>query len=297
MYTINAILLCNNEVFNVLKVTMNIFNETDYKEVLKERLKYINSTRASRKLSSRSLASKINIQHTYFSRVMNNDNAHFNEDQLFEIAHTLEFNNEEIDFLMLLRSKAISSSQARLNILQKKIDFIKHNHKLKAEEGKFNESNLDKDIKFLLDPYSIIFLTAFSIEEYAQKPKKLSVQLGLSLEKTKEIIFKLSELGLVEFDAETFIVTKANIPHLHYSTDHPLMRAHQQLMRSLCSAQILKIKDEDKKSFMVTFGADENAVKMIRAKFLTFLSEIEPLVVEAKSENAYQLTFDLFKWC
>ena len=75
------------------------------------------------------------------------------------------------------------------------------------------------------------------------------------------------------------------------------MRAHQQLMRSLCSAQILKIKDEDKKSFMVTFGADENAVKMIKAKFLNFLSEIEPLVVEAKSENAYQLTFDLFKWC
>lgn len=276
---------------------MNVFNETNYKEALKEKLKYLNSTRSSRKLSFRSLALKISIQHTYLSRVMNNENVHFNDDQVYELASLLEFNTEEIDYLLLLRAQSTTTSESRKNILQKKIDFIKQNSQLKAEQGKFHESLLDKDVNFLLDPYSIIMLTAFAIDDYAEKPKKLCVKLGLSFEKMKQTIHKLSELGFLEFDPDTFAITKAEIPHMHYSTDHPLMRAHQQLMRTMCSAQLFKIDDADKKSFMVTFGADEEAVNKIRGKFLTFLAEIEPIVVGAKAESAYQINFDLFRWC
>lgn len=276
---------------------MNVFNETNYKEALREQLKYLNANRASRKLSFRSLASKLNIQHTYLSRVMNNDNVHFSDDQVYELASLLEFSTEEIEYLVLIRSHEVSTSEVRKISLQKKIDSIRQGYKLKAEQGKFHESQLDKDIRFLLDPYSVIILTAFSIDEYALKPKKLCAKLGLSDEKMKEIIKKLAELGFLDFDSETFAITKVGSPHMHYSTDHPLMRAHQQIMRAMCSTQLLKINDEDKKSFMVTFGADSATVEEIKAKFLVFLKEIEPLVVEAKAENAYQLSFDLFQWC
>ncbi|MGZ3782301.1 MAG: DUF4423 domain-containing protein [Pseudobdellovibrionaceae bacterium] len=275
---------------------MNAFELQDYKKALKEKLNFLNSTRSSRKLTVRGMAEKIGIQHTYISRVFNNDGIHFSEDHLFELGRLLEFSDEEIEFLFLLRAFEITSSKMRRESLKKKIEATRQDYQISAK-SKTRVDSISSDMNHLLDPYSVVVLAALAVEEYGNKPKLLCSMLGLSVSMLKEVISKLKLLGYIDFNAETFTVTNIKIPHIHYSTDHPLMRAHQQLMRTLCSAHLLKIDEKEKKSFMVTFGADAKAIEAIRVKFSKFLSEIEPLVIKAQSEHIYQLNFDVFEWC
>ncbi|MEK2688422.1 DUF4423 domain-containing protein [Bdellovibrio sp. GT3] len=276
---------------------MNIFEATDYKKALKEKLHFLNSTRSSRKLTVRGMAEKVGIQHTYISRVFNNDGVHFSEDHLFELGHLLELSKEEIEFLIFLRAFEVSTSKLRKDHLKKKIETIRQDYKITAKQTGSRVDSISSDMHHLLDPFSVVTLAAFSVPEFAQKPKLLCNLLGFSQVKLKEVINKLKLQGYIDFDAESFTVTNLQVPHIHYSVDHPLMRAHQQLMRTLCSAQLMKIDESAKRSFMVTFGADAKAIAEIRRRFSTFLSEIEPLVIEAKTENVYQLNFDVFEWC
>ncbi|MBO9666199.1 MAG: DUF4423 domain-containing protein [Bdellovibrio sp.] len=276
---------------------MNIFEATDYKKALKEKLHFLNSTRSSRKLTVRGMAEKVGIQHTYISRVFNNDGIHFSEDHLFELGHLLELSREEIEFLILLRAFESSTSKLRKDHLKKKIETIRQDYKISAKQTGSRMDSISSDMHHLLDPFSVVTLAAFSVPEFAQKPKLLCNVLGFSQVKLKEVINKLKLQGYIDFDAESFTVTNLQVPHIHYSVDHPLMRAHQQLMRTLCSAHLMKIDESDKRSFMVTFGADAKAIAEIRRKFSSFLSEIEPLVIKAKTEKVYQLNFDVFEWC
>ncbi|WP_413612502.1 DUF4423 domain-containing protein [Bdellovibrio sp. HCB-110] len=276
---------------------MNTFELHDYKKALKDKLSFLNSTRSSRKITVRGMADKIGIQHTYISRVFNNDGVHFNEDHLYELGHLLEFSLEEIDYLSLLRSYEVSSSKIRKEQLKKKIESIRQEYQISAKQNGSRMDTITSDMNHLLDPYSVVILAALAVDAYMQKPKLLGSILGISVAKLKDVLNKLKLLGYIQFESENFTVTNIKIPHIHYSTDHPLMRAHQQLMRTLCSAHLLKVDDKEKKSFMVTFGADAGAVEEIRVKFAKFLSEIEPLVVNAKTEHAYQLCFDIFEWC
>lgn len=276
---------------------MKAFEMHNYKQILKEKLHFLNSTRSSRKLTVRGMAEKIGIQHTYISRVFNNDGVHFSEDHLFEMGHLLEFTPEELDYLFLLRSLEVTTSKPRRESLKRKVEALRQEYQLSAKQSGSQRGASSSDMDHMLDPYSVVILAALAIQEYAQKPKLLCQVLGMSVPRLKEAITKLKLLGYIDFDEDTLTVSNIQLPHIHYSTDHPLMRAHQQLMRTLCSAHLMKIDDKEKKSFMVTFGADAKAVEEIRVRFSKFLAEIEPLVVNAKSEHAYQLNFDIFEWC
>ena len=63
---------------------MNVFSSTCYKSAIKIRLEYCKSTLGA-DYSFQKMAMDCGIQKTYLSKVINNDNAHFNADQLFKI--------------------------------------------------------------------------------------------------------------------------------------------------------------------------------------------------------------------
>ena len=89
----------------------------------------------------------------------------------------------------------------------------------------------------------------------------------------------------------------ANIQeNLHYSKDHPLMRAHQQLLKTLCTAQLLKLSEGEKTNFMVTFTGSPEAFEEVQKEFLRFLERVQKLSQGKNHEEMYQMNFDLFKW-
>jgi len=110
------------------------------------------------------------------------------------------------------------------------------------------------------------------------------------------ILQDLVELSLIEVGESIFDVKKINKSHFHYGPTHPLMRVHQQLLRSFCDTQLMKLGEKDKQRLMVTFNSNPETIKKINERFTEFIKEVEVLVVKSKSEKSYQLNFDLFSW-
>jgi len=273
---------------------MDIYEQEDYKAVLRERLGELAKSRRKRTL--RWLAEKIPIQYTYLSKVMNDGKAHLNEDDLYTAARLLEFFPEEIDYLFLLRSLATSDDRARKNYLQGKLDHQRKARKLNATVQDFNSLQFTREMNYLFDPLCILTHVALHIDEFCANPKKLCPLLGVSFEKLRAVLKKLSQLEFIEMATDGSTVIRPLKGHIHYSTDHPLMRMHQNLMRTFSQAQLLKIDEEDKHGFLVTFSADPEAFQRVKTLFRRFLEEIEAVVLKAPSREVYQLSFDLFKW-
>lgn len=273
---------------------MDLFAETNYKTILRTRIKDVRRTQKS--LTLQKIARKIPIQYTYLSKTLNDEKSHLNEDHLFSLFHLLNFEQEEADYVSLLRALATSTNNERRSSLQEKLDRIRKARKIKANLQEFNAMQLKLEMAYLFDPLCLITNIALHIEEYFRHPQKLCSALGISHTRLQEVLEKLARLGFIEIAPGTFKICKILKGRFHYSTDHPLMRVHQNLLKNYSSTQLLKMSEKDKHSFMVTFTADEQAFEKITAEFHAFISRIEKIAVAAPAKQAYQLNFDLFKW-
>jgi len=272
---------------------MNVFTEGCYKQAIRERMKELRANGKPRTL--RKVAERIPVQHTYLSRILNLEGKHLNEDHLFTICNLLDFDSEEAEYLLLLRAEATTTHAARKKHLQDKLAHLREAKQLRASIQDFNSQNLSKEVGYLFDPLCVVVHVSLGIEEYRKNPDRLCAQLGITRKNLKEILRKLCDMGFIDL-AENGAVSSVNRRHIHYSPQHPLMRAHQTFLRSLGISQLPKIEEEDKSSFMVTFSAEPETFQAIKDSFQKFIKEIEKKVVAAQCRNTYQLNFDLFKW-
>ena len=273
-----------------LAARMDLFQHSDYKEVLKERVKELRPKRPG--LTLKKLASKVPIQYTYLSRVLNDPATHINEDALFSLAHHLEFMPDEIEYLGLLRSQAATTSSKRKDFLGARIDEKRTEKKLSAAPSVLNE----EEASYLLDPLCLITHASLDIEEFQKNPIRLCATLGITREKLTEILRHLNAIGKIELDEATLTVKKVLKDHVHYGRTNPLLRTHQQLMRNWAGHRLLSTSEDKKRSFSVTFIAHEAAFAEIQEEFQSFIKKIEKIVTGAKSEHTYQLFFDVLEW-
>ncbi len=273
---------------------MDVFAENDYRDVIRKRVKELAQTRKA--LTLQKLASLIPVQNTYLSRALNDEKTHLNEDHLFRACKVLEFFPEEIDYLFLLRNRAIASDPDRRSYLESKINRVRQSRHRSAEFQEFDTRRLTEEMAYLFDPVCTVVQTALFIDEYRRNPRKLCQPLGISVPRLKKALTKLRHLHFIELGDDGLTVLKVNQNQVHYGTDHPLMRTHQSLLRKKCSVQLDQAPEEDKQSFMGTFTADEETFELLRKRLREFLKEIEGLVAPAPSRNLYQLNFDLFRW-
>ncbi len=273
---------------------MSIFDETDYRSILRARVRELGKTRKGFNL--RRIAEKVGIQYTYLSRLLNDGKYHLNEDQLFLIGENLQFFPEEMRYLSLLRAHASSSVKARKEILWAEIERLRTTNELEAPVQNPSSSKINKELAYLLDPMCIIVHSSLEISAIQKNPKLLCGKLDMSLEKLRAILRSLEQVGFIELGADGISIQKLKTPDTHYGVDHPVMRSHQNLLRLLSAAQVMKLAEESRHNFMVTFTADEKAFEEIRKAFKDFIKRIERLVSPAKNELTYQLNFDLFRW-
>jgi hypothetical protein len=273
---------------------MDLYEQDSYKQVLRERIKAVGKTRKT--VTLRWVSEKIPIQYTYLSKVMNDEKTHLNEDHLFRACKLLEFFPEEIDYLILLRSLATSNDEVRRSYLQGKVNHLREARKLNASIQEFNSLMFTREMSYLFDPLCVLAHVALHIDDFLKNPKKLCPVFGISFTKLKEVLHKLNQLEFIELAADGVTVVRPLKGHIHYSTNHPLMRMHQSVMRTYAHAQLIKTSEEDKHNFMVTFSADSEAFLRVKELFHGFLKEVEKVVIESPSRQIYQMSFDLFKW-
>ncbi len=273
---------------------MDLFLEEDYKNAIRMCLKDRATTR--KPLTLKKVAEKIAIQYTYLSKALNDDKTHLSEDHLFAIARIFDLLPEEADFLMLLRAHRVATNPERKADLRLKLERVRKARKLRATVQEVSAMQIHHEMAYLLDPLCLLSNIALHLDEYFRSPKKLCQVLGITPGKLKAILRNLEQLGFVELGNQDFEVLKILKSNFHYSTDHPLMRVHQSLLKQYSASQLLKTDEADKHAFMATFTADEPTFEKIKQEFQVFLSKVEKLAIQSKSKGMYQMGFDLFRW-
>jgi uncharacterized protein (TIGR02147 family) len=273
---------------------MNLFSESNYKTIIRQRVKEFSRTR--RKLTLQKLAGRIAIQNSYLSRALNDEKTHLNEDHLYKVCKILEFFPQEIDYVFLLRAKANTDDPERRSFLDDKLNRLRQSDQRSANFQEFDNRTLNEEIAYLFDPLCNLVMVAMFIEDYRVNPRKLCAPLGISVDKLKQVLHKLSNLNFIELGDDAFTVIKVHSHQIHYGTDHPLMRTHQNLLRGKSSTHLGQVPEEEKHCFMGTFSADLKTFEKIKTRFQAFMKEAEQLIADAPSEQVFQINFDLFKW-
>lgn len=266
---------------------MEAFAFKDYKDLLRHRCKERSTQRA--------LADAARIQYTYVSKVLNTAHVHFNEDTLFAMCRHLGLGSEETDFALLLRARDAAASKELRADLERKIIDARERHKVAAKLRSGALEEIKKEMSYLLDPYCILVHVALYVERYKKDLAALAADFGLSTERLRAVLSKLAEAKFIELDARGN-VTRLLEERLHYDTTHPLMRAHQALLKQASMARLQQLDDERKVSFMAAFTGDETTLEQVRLEFNRFTARVQSLSEGAASRRPYVLQFDFFAW-
>ncbi len=276
-----------------MSIGMNLYSEQDYKKAIRERMKELNAL--GKPVTLKSLAEKIPVQYTYLSRALAGEDKHLGDDHLFTLCKLLKFSPDEIEYLMLLRAEATTDNLNRKKHLQTRIAHIKETKNLKANLRGMEGYASFNEIDYLFEPLCIVVHVSLGIEEFRKTPHRLASVLGITRNRLREVLRKLRDIGFIEMNSEEQI-TQVTRAHMHYTPDHPLMRAQQNLLRTSSLSYLSKADEEDRHSFMVTFSADPNAFHQIKENFQKYIQEVEKTVVAASNKSTYQMMFDVFKW-
>lgn len=268
------------------------FAETNYKNLIRNRFKELRSSKPS--LTLKRIAERVPMQYTYLSKALNDEKTHLNEDHLYAVCDCLELHSDETDFAFLLRSVAITQNENRKNILLDKLERIRKARRLRASIQEFSALELQKEMEYLFDPYCVLVHVALHIDRFRKIPKLLEAALGISSKKLQQCLKSLEKMNFIESDKQE--IKKVLQAHVHYDTHHPLMRVHQNLLRSFFQSQLLKTTESDHHGFQVSFSADPATFEKIKNEFKVFIQQVEKLVVPATNSHAYHLNFDLVKW-
>jgi hypothetical protein len=273
---------------------MTVFENNSYKQTIKQQLAKLKGSQKS--LTLRRLASEIPIQYTFLSRALSeSEDIHLNEDHLFFLCDRLEFHPEEREFIILQRQLGTAHDPKRKKYIQSRIEEIR----LKTgERAKQLEPSavMGREMSYLLEPRAWLLHAALNIPAYRKDPRLLLPHLSISMEQLREFLRILSQNDFISLAEDGLTVLEIKQSRLHIGKTHPLMRLHQQLIRSQLATRSTQSPESDKVSFFVTFNMDDKSFEKVKDEFKTFLGKIENIARDAKDEGVYQLAFDLLRW-
>lgn len=266
-----------------------------YRGLLRER---IATHKKSGGLKLKSLAAKIGVQYTFLSRALKDSKVQLNEDALFNLCKILRFSPQEVDLIFLLRQKENSNLTDRQKFLDKK---ILQNHKLsQLTDNDYvvqSKSLASAETRFLLNPLAMVVHIALGIPKYQKDTKWLAHDLKISQDELESILQDLDILGLISLKENSkHKIESVNKDRLHVSAEHPLMRTHQQLLKTEALQRLPRVADSQKISYLATFTISKDSLPKLRAAKDEFVAKIKKVSMDSSPETLYQLSLDVFPW-
>jgi uncharacterized protein (TIGR02147 family) len=271
---------------------MNIFSESNYRQILREVVEERKSIDG--KFNFQSIGESTRIPKSYISKVTT-EKAHFNCDQLCAICEYLGFNEIQIRYMMLLLELERCTQKKRQDILthdvgairDKALDSTEH---IKAKADKLSEQCL-RD--YYIDPMNQIVHICLSIPRYQKEPQRLAADLRLSPTELRLIIERLEALSIIEHSNGKI---RTILKSIHLPKSSPAYKPWRNQLKLLCMDRLNRDVRTDDYSFSVTFSATPKTRNKIKSEFLSLLKQVEETVQGADLEETYQMSFDLFSW-
>lgn len=270
-----------------------IYEYSDYKKIIRERLKELKKSKP--KFTLQYLSEVLQIQYTFLSKVLNSDSHHLSEDQIFSVGYTLEFLDDEVEYLLLLRAHAATANKARKDFLFQKISTLQKKRNLSLNTVEKPSSQFADDITYLMNYQAVLVHVSLWIKTLQKNPNQLASLLGLDLARLKEILALLDRLNRIEYDVKANEVKKVTSPRIHFGSDHPLMRTHQLVMKTAMNQMSFAKNEEKKDNIFVTFTTDNDGFDKIKQLVKNFMGEVQKVAVDSKHTGLYQLNVDFLE--
>lgn len=273
---------------------MDVFSESSYKDCLKTRLRELKTKRPD--VTLKRIALQVPVQYTYLSKVLNDRKLHLSEDHLFSVLQLLDFEDDEREFLSLLRDHDAAEKGARKDSLFNRIERLRGDRRLKAQAVEPKSGALVEQMSYLFDPYCVLVHAALAVPAYRHQPLLLGPKLGINEAQMKGVLRRLDACGYVELETDGVSVKALKNSRFHVGRDHPLMRAHQGFLKTLMQSRLVTSDEADKTSFLVTFTMDSQGFEDVKREYAAFMKKVEAIAERSRHESVYQIGFDLFRW-
>jgi uncharacterized protein (TIGR02147 family) len=271
---------------------LNIYNELDYRQILKKLVE--NRKKIDSSVNFQNMASSCRIQKAYLSQVIKGVRD-LNQDQLYMACQYLNLDSDEKKFLVMLLEYSRCGLEERKKEILKKIKLFQKDKRKTSSHIDVNEMNERKVNRedYFLDPLNQIIHMCLSIPEFKVNPKLISKNLFLPREKVLSSLKKLESMGIIEFSENGILDKEVD---LHLPQDSPIFDAWRSQLNTLSLNRIKKLKDSKTYNFSAIFGSNEKIRKEIHTHFLEFLNKTKELVTDSEVEEVFQVNFDLFSW-
>lgn len=246
------------------------------------------------RLSTAKLASHIQVQPSHLTNVIKERN-HFSSDQIAALGSVLGLEEDEIEYLDLLKEWERAEFKPRKNKLHKKVKEIRDQKLRTSKELKVAPlilSNNDLE-KYYLDPnYELIHLYCGTTSA-STNPETIGRLWSLPAEYIAQILNFLQTRGFIELRKNRWQVKPI---HQLLPTSSPLCQPQQLLKRIRVIEAIQKLPPKEIYAFSGAFTMTEDTKLYIQGLFVDFLKEVEVAVLKSEPEHIYHLQFDLIPW-
>lgn len=179
--------------------------------------------------------------------------------------------------------------------LQRRIEQTRKEKILSVDSARQDNAKLKEEMSYLLNPYCMLVHAALFIEMFEKNPRRLMTPLGLSEAKLKELLLILEKNDFLELGKDPFQIKDVKTRYPHYGPDHPLMRLHQQVVKTHLIQRLAATDEADKESFFVTFTGDDETFRKVKKRFREFLQDVQKLSFDGDHRHVFQLSFDFAK--
>lgn len=265
----------------------NLFNYTDYKKYLSERITH----EASEDRTYRGrLSEHIQCQQSYLSQVLNGK-PDFTLEQALRLNHFFHHDKTEAKFFILLVEKSRAGTKDLRHFFDEQIEEVKKaRFHLKSRLKETEEINPEDQNKY----YSAWFYSAIyvilSIPKY-QSVSAIAQRFNLPEEMVANVINFLDECGLIENVKGEYRVTKKR---LHLDRNSTFIQRHHINWRSqaLQSAEKNLPGDMHFSTVVALSVADYEKIKEI---FVQAIANAREVIKPSPEEEIMAITLDIFK--
>lgn len=266
---------------------MDIFRERDYKNYLRERISL--APAEGHGLRSK-LARALNCQTAYISRVLNGD-AHLSAEQAMATAVFFDLGQEETQFFLTLVQFTRAGTPALRKHLQSELDQAAQKRLILRDRLKVKEAISPEDHAIYFGHWHYAAVHALISVPAFQETNLIARRLHLPPKRAQEVLDFLLSRGLIQRKKDKYAV---GTRRLHLAADSSMVNKHHVNWRLRAIHSLDHGREEDLHYSSVITCGEKDALK-IKAAMVDVIEEIRATVRDAKDEDLYSYSLDIFR--
>jgi uncharacterized protein (TIGR02147 family) len=263
-----------------------VFDFHDYKEYLAWRIPTQGAERGNRAR----LAEKLKCQPAFVSQVLSGK-PNFSLEHAVAIDDFLSHTEEESRYFMLLVHQGRAGTEALRRYYASQLDALKNVRAKVASRVPTKQTlSVDASHRYYSSWYYSAIHVLVLVPGFDEK-KAIAERLNLPLSTVTEALSFLVQEGLIEEKAGKYSATSRRV---HLTDDSSMIYKHHTNWR-IRSLNALDVKDPVNLHYSGPIAISAKNAQVFRARLLTLIAELEPVLAEPNEEDLYGIALDLFR--